>query len=203
MKARIYLCGASGSGKTTLAKQLAEATKLPLLPSASRLMIKELTGGEDYSVLEGNDELQTKFQLGILRKQYEMEVEADSFISDRCIDQFAYNVIHRSDACRLAVMNNQISDTYMTWLTYCNSSVFLFVRPGGTCREAALRDNSRSEFLNWESMLRLDGSIETLLKYYRIDYLSLGGGVCHLYSRFHNATEYIKEKLPHLAERMK
>lgn len=159
---RVYFCGSSGAGKTTCAAAVASRYGMKLLPSASRRALAE-SGFDTYALLLADEDGVRRFQEAVFRIQCEMEDDGD-FVSDRCVDHFVYQMMYAG--MDESVYQSREGRRYVVELGFragSGSAVVFHVPPTRKVFEAALTQNERSEFLEWDAVNRFDGAIRFIL----------------------------------------
>lgn len=90
---KIQLAGAGGTGKTTLAQKISDKYGLTLLTSAAREVQKEFGLTTENDQFRMSAEARFSMQMEIVRRQWKLYNETDSYVADRCvIDQIAYTI---------------------------------------------------------------------------------------------------------------
>lgn len=157
---RVYFTGCSGSGKTTLADYVRETYNIPKVPSAARMVLASL-GHPNHQDLHQDRTAHMIYQRKVFEKQIELEKQLKNFVSERCIDHFAYAVLYgRYSPYKTYDLTSM--QCYIASLLEEGVSVF-YVPPTKICHEAALAEGGRQEFLNWNDMVAFDGMIRYIL----------------------------------------
>src|SRR5271157_5211573 len=89
---RVYFIGAHSTGKTTMARYVSKQTGLPLLPEVARMVLAERELAMD--TLRSDLDTVDSFQREIFARQFEIEANHESFVSDRSFDNLAYAAQH-------------------------------------------------------------------------------------------------------------
>jgi nicotinamide riboside kinase len=163
MGLRIYFVGAHSTGKTTLARWTATRYELPLVSDVVRSVLAEREIPLDR--LKAQVELHGEVQQEIFERQREAEERIRTgFVSDRAVD----NLVYAADGTFIAGRLFR-SEAFQRYVEHVRGGVVFFTRPD---RRLLAADDVRDD-VSYESVLRIDGAVKTLLEILEIPYIPI------------------------------
>lgn len=167
---RIYFDGCEGSGKTTLARVTARRYNLPLLTEVASGVLYEFQQREGeragtWERIRADVDLSSAVQARVFERQLADELaHPPPAVYDRTLSCLAYSELY---ADNFADLLSRVPTEYIENL---RRSIVFLVRPQRALLGAA--DGVRA-VVAWESQVRVDQTIETLLRMWRVDFVSV------------------------------
>lgn len=167
---RIYFDGCEGSGKTTLARVTAQRYELPLLTEVASAVLYEFQQrvGEraaSWDRIRADVALSSEVQARVFERQLSDEQGLPPpAVYDRTLSCLAYATLYADNFADLLA---QVPRDYVENL---RSSIVFLVRPQHKLLGAA--DGVRA-VVSWEAQVRVDQTIETLLRLWRVRFVSI------------------------------
>ena len=167
---RVYFDGCEGSGKTSLARKTAKRYGLPLLTEVASAVLYEFQQrvGERASSWErirADVELSSEVQARVFQRQLEDErALPPPAVYDRTLSCLAYAQLYADNFPELLA---RVPPEYVENL---RQSIVFLVRPQRDLLGAS--DGVRA-IVSWESQVRVDQNIESLLDMWRVSFVSV------------------------------
>jgi len=167
---RVYFDGCEGSGKTSLARKTARRYGLPLLTEVASAVLYEFQQrvGERASSWErirADVELSSEVQARVFQRQLEDErALPPPAVYDRTLSCLAYAQLYADNFPELLA---RVPPEYVENL---RRSIVFLVRPQRDLLGAS--DGVRA-IVSWESQVRVDQNIESLLDMWRVSFVSV------------------------------
>ncbi len=156
---RVYVCGAHSTGKTTLARHLARELGLPLINEVARQVMAELE--ISFESLRVDLGQVAAYQREVFHRQMEIEERfPEGFVSDRTFCNLAYAARH---SLVLPDLLDSRAEAYFNKVR--DDSLVFFVRPHLEC----MADDGMRERVGWDEINRIDGILDFILGWQRID----------------------------------
>ena len=163
MAMRIYFVGAHSTGKTTLARWAAGQYRLPLVSEVVRTVLAERE--IPLERLKTQVDLHGEVQQEIFeRQQRAEELMEGGYVSDRAVDNLVYAAEGTFIASRLFR-----SESFQRYVEHVRGGIVFFTRPD---RRLVADDGMRDDVC-WESVLRIDGAVKTLLEILDLPYVPI------------------------------
>lgn len=167
---RIYFDGCEGSGKTTLARVTARRYGLPLLTEVASGVLYEFQQREgerarDWDRIRADVDLSSDVQARVFERQLADELaHPPPAVYDRTLSCLAYSELYADNFADL------LARVPMEYIENLRQSIVFLVRPQRALLGAA--DGVRA-VVAWEAQVRVDQTIETLLRMWRVDFVSV------------------------------
>lgn len=167
---RIYFDGCEGSGKTTLARVTARRYGLPLLTEVASGVLYEFQQREGeraqtWDRIRADVDLSSDVQARVFERQLADELaHPPPAVYDRTLSCLAYSELYADNFADLLA---RVPTEYIENL---RQSIVFLVRPQRALLGAS--DGVRA-VVAWEAQVRVDQTIETLLRMWRVDFVSV------------------------------
>lgn len=122
---RLALCGASGTGKSTIATDIAKRFCLPICPTGSREIAKQMGFASPYDVDAAGK--RAEFQQRLFSAKRDWENDHATFVTDRSyLDNLAYTCLHAPTLAKDTKFMSQVFDAMgrYTHLVFCPLGAF-------------------------------------------------------------------------------
>lgn len=150
-----------------MARYVSKKTGLPLLPEVARMVLAERELAMD--TLRSDLDTVDSFQREIFARQFQVEANHESFVSDRSFDNLAYAAQH-ARVLQIILQDRNLQD-YIHRMR--RSDVVLFyIRPV----RATLRNDGIREQIDWDELIRIDGAIKFMLEMWGLKYFMIYSG---------------------------
>lgn len=169
----IYLVGASGTGKTTLACELAEVYGLQILPSAARMVAREMNVAEtQFEKLLADEDKFAEYQRRVCEKQIKLEAESqERFVSCRAFDCLIFEALYGTMA-RWTFTSVAFAEYMSKIVAKQRANPIIFVRPHPVTNALAHHQGERKPYLNWNDVMRFDGAMKFFMECHGVGYYS-------------------------------
>jgi predicted ATPase len=160
---KINLAGAYSEGKTTIKDSIARRYNLISIPEQPRLLAAEKEI-ESLAKFRSDTSRVTDFQLEIMQRQYNEEVNAeDNYVSCRCIDCIAFLAHFGSKGSLNTLRQTTLYKSYLSWL---RNSIIFYILPH---KELMYNDGFRDT--NYEQAVFISGSVRMIFEMEGLNYI--------------------------------
>jgi hypothetical protein len=150
-----------------MARYVSKQTGLPLLPEVARMVLAERELAMD--TLRSDLDIVDSFQREIFARQFEVEANHESFVSDRSFDNLAYAAQH-ARVLQVILQDKNLQD-YIHRMRSPDVVLF-YIRPV----RATLRNDGIREQIDWDELIRIDGAIKFMLEMWGLKYFMIYSG---------------------------
>lgn len=161
---RIRIVGAHSAGKTLLAGWISEHYQIPVIKEVAREVLRDMD--VPINRIREDPALVDRYQRSILDKQLAAEKAPGPWVSDRSLDCLAYTVAHAPGSPGFLP-----PETFREWAQEIGREPVFLCRP----HQDMLESDGIREDPTWESVCRIDSSVEMLLSVLGIPFIPLPG----------------------------